>query len=107
MAHKVLLKHPTTGIMQKGFYGFSWTMFFFGGWPPIFRGDILQGLLVILLQWCTFGIGTFIYAFTYNKRYTLALLEKGYQFVDDEMTNARARAALGVSQTLAPVPATS
>lgn len=38
MATVVMLKHPETGIVTKGFYGFSWTTFFFGCLPALFRG---------------------------------------------------------------------
>jgi uncharacterized membrane protein len=27
MAKEILMKHPQTGVIKKGFYGFSWTSF--------------------------------------------------------------------------------
>ena len=79
-----MLKQPSTGILKKGFYGFSWTTLFFGGFPAIFRGEILLGLVVIVVNILTCGIAGIIWAFVYNKKYTLGLLEKGYTFSDAE-----------------------
>jgi hypothetical protein len=41
-----MMKNPNTGVIKKGFYGFSWTTFLFGGIPALFRGDIITGLVV-------------------------------------------------------------
>ena len=39
----------TNGIeIKKAPVGFSWTTFFFGGWPAIFRQDWLWGVLGII-----------------------------------------------------------
>lgn len=46
MAKTVMLRHPQTGILKKGLYGYSWTTLFFSGFPAIFRGDILQAWLL-------------------------------------------------------------
>lgn len=90
MAKIVMMKHEATGIVEKGFYGFSWTSFFFGGFPALFRGDFALGiaLIVVSLVLCVMGVGflnlviSLIWAFVYNRTYTLKLLEKGYQFCD-------------------------
>lgn len=97
MATVVMMKHPQTGLVQKGFFGFSWTTFFFGGWPAIFRGDFIVGVMFIVLQFFTFGIASIIWAFLYNKSYTRKLLEKGYQFADSEGVVSLAKMKLGVA----------
>ena len=101
MAQVVMLRNPQTGIVKKGFFGFSWTTLFWGGLPALFRGDIIIGLVVVVLQILTWGVATFFWAFFYNKQYTLKLIEQGYQFADSEGTVALARAKLGVTQTTA------
>ena len=45
-----MMKHEKTGVVKKGFYGFSWTSFFFGGFSSLFRGDIMTGLIILLLS---------------------------------------------------------
>ena len=97
MATQIMLKHPQTGIIKKGLYGFSWTTLFFGGFPALFRGDIVVGLALIVITILTCGIAGIIWAFVYNKRYTLALIEKGYVFAGAEAENDLASRALGVS----------
>ncbi len=106
MAHVVMLKHPKTGIMKKGFFGFSWTTLFFGGFPAIFRGDLVIGLVFIVLQLLTWGFAGLVWAFIYNKSYTTKLIEQGYELDDHPSVESRARAKLGV---VAPVstPATA
>ena len=101
MAQVVLLKDPKSGVIKKGFYGFSWTTLFFGGWPAIFRGEIGLGLIVMLVTLFTCGIGGIIWAFLYNKRYTIGLLEKGYRFADSDGRITLARAKLGVTEEVA------
>src|ERR1700742_3664235 len=98
MASTILLTQPKTGLVKKGFYGFSWTMLFFGGFVPLFRGDVVMGLLLILLQLFTWGLGTLIFAFFYNKQYTTKLIEQGYVLSGSETENAIARAKIGILQ---------
>lgn len=40
MAEKVMLKNAN-GTIKFGYVGWSWTSFFFGGFPALFRGDFL------------------------------------------------------------------
>ena len=98
MAQVVMLKNPRTGLVKKGFYGFSWTIFFFGGFPYLFRGKLAMCLAMIVVQWITCGIGTLIWAFFANKSYTAELVERGYEFADLEGINSIARAKLGIGQ---------
>lgn len=97
MATVVMMKHNQSGIVRKGYVGFSWTTLFFGGWPAIFRGDIGTGVLFILLQLLTCGVAGLIWAFLYNKSYTRKLLERGYAFADSEGVVALAKQRLGVA----------
>lgn len=92
-----MLKHPQTGILKKGFYGFSWTTLFFGGFPALFRGDIIIGLIVIVLALLTGGISSIIWSFVYNKRYTLNLLEQGYEFYDEDPKVLEAKEKLSIA----------
>ena len=106
MATTVMMKHPETGVIKKGFYGFSWTTFFFGGFPAIFRGEIGLGLIVVVLAMLTLGLSSLIWAFIYNKRYTLGLVEKGYAFADSEGKNGEAKAKLGIAPVKSSAVAT-
>ncbi|MEG6549649.1 hypothetical protein V6C53_05350 [Desulfocurvibacter africanus] len=96
MATAILVKNPQTGIVKKGLYGFSWTTFFFNGFPALFRGDIGTGLILIVLNLPTFGVAGLVWSFIYNKKYTLGLLEKGYVLAGSETENGLARQKLGI-----------
>ncbi|HEY1856405.1 hypothetical protein [Acidocella sp.] len=105
MATMIMLKHKDTGIIKKGFYGFSWTTFFFGAIPALFRQDFITFIgafvVMVILGCITFGIGTFVamvaWAFMYNKYYTRRLIERGYEFNDSPGRTEAACAALGIA----------
>ncbi len=105
MATSIRLRHPQSGIVRTGYYGFSWTSFFFGGFPALMRGDVWVGLAILAgslvasafsagLLWFAVGL---VWAFIYNKRYTLGLIEQGYLFDDDPRRVAAAKRELGVA----------
>ncbi len=96
MATKITMHDPVTGISKSGFYGFSWTNFFFGGFPALFRGDIVIGLVVVVLNVLTWWIAGVIWSFFYNKHFTHRLVEKGYVFTGTEAEVAAAKSALGI-----------
>lgn len=109
MATTIAMRHKESGLIKEGFYGFSWTTFFFGFIPALFRGDFLTfivGVIVALpFAIVTDGISNIfvalIWGFMYNKYYTRKLLERGYEFAGGEGDNMLAAAALGIM----PVPA--
>jgi hypothetical protein len=69
----------TNGIEIKQVpLGFSWTTFFWGGWPAIFRQDWLWGILLILGCIFTYGVAGIVCSFFYNKNYAKRLFEQGY-----------------------------
>lgn len=105
MAATVQMKNLKSGVVKTGFYGFSWTSFFFGGIPALIRGDLMYGLGIIVaaivLGLFSFGLLSIvvnvIWAFVYNKNYTHRLLEAGFEFSGDSASVASAREALGVA----------
>lgn len=104
MATALHLQHPVTGIIKTGYYGFSWTSFFFGGFPALIRGDVGVGLGVLVAGFVFgalgLGLGWFVvglvWAFIYNKHYTTKLIENGYRIADTPERNLEAQRALGV-----------
>jgi len=104
MATRITMKQKETGIMKNGYYGFSWTTFFFGFFPALFRSDFITfigGFVVsVIIGIFTWGIGALfinlIWAFMYNKFYTRKLIERGYVLAGSEADNTLAASALGV-----------
>ena len=98
MATAVLIKHPASGMVKKGYFGFSWTYLIFGWWVPLFRGEVGIAALHFLLTICTFYLWQIIMAFLYNKQYmTRMLVDKGYVLADVEPVNTLARLNLGIA----------
>ena len=73
---KVNLKHPEFEVIKEAPVGFSWTVFFFGFFPPIFRGDKKWGLIILVAAVITLGLSSLIFMFIYNKLYLKSLLNK-------------------------------
>jgi len=80
---KVRLKHPS-GFQKVTKAGFSWTVFFFAFFPPLFRGDWKWALIIFLLAPVTFGVSTIIFSFMYNGIYIRGLLLAGYEPADEQ-----------------------
>ena len=68
-----------SGLVKEAPVGFSWTTFFFGFFPAVFRGDVKWAILMIIAAICTFGLSGFVFCFIYNKLYITGLVEKGYK----------------------------
>ena len=83
---KVIMEHPS-GMVKEVKKGFSWTVFFFGLFVPLIRGDLkwaaIMFALSLLAGSLSFGLGSLfislIFSFIYNKLYIKELLEKGYR----------------------------
>ena len=45
------MKNPQTGQVKQAPVGFSWTVFFWGMFPPFFRGDIKYGFIILFTAW--------------------------------------------------------
>lgn len=76
---KVFLKNPRTGQMREAPVGFSWTMFFFGFFPPLFRGDWITAIILFLLAFVLLCIPSMILAFFYNKMYIRRMINEGFE----------------------------
>ncbi|MEC5408042.1 hypothetical protein VOM14_21030 [Paraburkholderia sp. MPAMCS5] len=104
MATKIILKHPATGLMKDGYYGYSWTYLFFGWWVPLIRGELGVAALHLLFSCFTFGAWQVIVSFLYNKQYmTRMMIDKGFVLAGSPEANARARMRLGVAAPEAQV----
>lgn len=84
----------TNGVeIKKAPVGFSWTVFFFGGIPCLFRQDWLWGICLIIACMFTWGLAALVAAFFYNKVYIKNLISKGYtiqpstEITDDKLKN--------------------
>ncbi|WP_445489145.1 DUF2628 domain-containing protein [Niallia sp. 03133] len=88
---KAVLKNQG-GLRKEVKVGFSWTTFFFGFFPALFRGDLKWAVIMLVIEAIlgsfTLGIGAWIsgivFAFVYNKIYIKELIEKGYQPANDD-----------------------
>ncbi len=94
---KVLIKHRASGLIKYGYFGWSWTYYFFGWFVPIFRGEIGIGMLHLLISLFTFGLFQVIMSFLYNKQYMTRMLVNGWELADNDDVNNLARVTLNIA----------
>lgn len=75
----IMFKNPKTGALKEAPVGFSWTTFFFGFFPALFRGDWKFGAIQFVLQMLTMGLSSLVFCFIYNKLYIKDLIGAGFQ----------------------------
>ena len=75
----IMFNNPKTGAIKEAPAGFSWTVFFFGFFPPLFRGDFKWGIIMMMLQVLTLGFSNLVFMFIYNKCYIKDLIGAGFK----------------------------
>ena len=93
---KINLRHTNSGLNKPGFVGYCWTYFFFSFFVPIFRGEILIGVLHLIFSVVTFGLFQLVIPFLYNKQFTSRMLTSGWELSDTEENMQAARLKLGI-----------
>ena len=89
-----LINHRTNEIKNVK-VGFSLTVFFWGFFPALFRGDwkwlaimIVSNILVGSITW---GFGcwlvSLVFSFIYNKIYVTDLMNQGFEPIDESAAN--------------------
>ena len=76
---KIQFENPNTGAIKEAPVGFSWTVFFFGFFPPLFRGDWKWAVIIFLLACITMTFSNLVFMFIYNKLYIKELIGSGYK----------------------------
>ena len=93
---KINLKHTNSSLNKPGYIGYCWTYFFFSFFVPIFRGEILIGVLHLIFSVVTFGLFQLVIPFLYNKQFTSRMLTSGWELSDTEENMQIARLKLGI-----------
>ena len=75
----IIFENPHTGAIKAAPVGFSWTVFFFGFFPALFRGDWKWAAIMLFLALGTLGASGFVFMFIYNKLYIRDLIGSGYK----------------------------
>jgi hypothetical protein len=89
MAKRIHMAHDG-GMVVDGYKGWSWTCFFFGFLPPLFRGDFRHFVIFFVVHvilgfalFFLFGLANLIFAIViaanYNEWHRKRLIEKGYK----------------------------
>ena len=64
----ITLENKKTNQMKLAPVGYSWTNLFFGFFVPLIRGDWKWGIIFLAVGIVTWGFGSIITSFFYNKR---------------------------------------
>ncbi|MEZ5117992.1 MAG: DUF2510 domain-containing protein [Candidatus Nanopelagicales bacterium] len=92
MATPIRMRRVDVPVEKVAYKGFSWTTFFWGPFPPMFRGDgigVLIGMGLVVVSLFIPLLPFLVWAFFYNDNHFNRLLETGWVPVD--------QAALGVA----------
>jgi len=92
----ITVKHKDSGIKKTARLGWSWTYYYFGFFVPLCRGEILIGLLHLVITILTFGSFQIIWSFLYNKQYTTRLLTDGWVLDDTPEVESFAKKKLRI-----------
>ena len=98
MATRISIKHPESGLVKSGYYGFSWTYLLFGWFVPLFRSELGVGALHLLFTIMTFGLWQLIVCFLYNRQYMTRMLTNGWVLAGSDADNVVAGTKLGISK---------
>lgn len=86
---KITFENPANGYIKEAPVGFSWTVLFFGVFPPLFRSDWKWAAIILLLALITWGLSNIVMAFLYNKFFIKDLLNTGYKVKSVETGTVR------------------
>lgn len=76
---RVNLFNPRLRQGKQAKIGISWTVFFFGPFPALFRGDWKWFLIMLIADVFTAGLSHWVFIFLYNKLYLTDLLTQGFE----------------------------
>lgn len=91
-------KNPITTEVKKAPVGFSWTTFFFGFFPALFRSDWKWAAIQFLAAIFTWGLSSIVFCFIYNSLHIKDLVNSGFKAVSiDDNNLAGASANVGIT----------
>ena len=90
-------KNPITNEMKQAPVGFSWTTFFFGLFPALFRSDWKWAAIMGLCALVTWGFSSIVFCFIYNSLHIKDLVNSGFKAVSiDDNNLAGASSNVGI-----------
>lgn len=78
----VVVNLEKNGMVNQAPIGFSWTTLFFGFFVPLFRGDWVWFIIMLLVGMLSLGVVNIILCFIYNRIYVTKLIENGWRPAD-------------------------
>lgn len=76
---KIVLENPKTGEIRSAPVGLSWTVLFFGFFPPLLRRDWKWATVILVSTFLTMGLSSFVFMVVYNKLYIKELIASGFE----------------------------
>ncbi len=92
----VRIIHTDSGLVKKGFLGFSWTYLVFGWFVPVVRGELGVGVLHFLITVVSLGLSQLVFPLLYNRQFMNRMLTAGWRLDPTDANYEMAKRVLGV-----------
>jgi len=74
---RIRVVHSSSGVGKNGYMVYSWT-YLIGGWfVPVFRGELVIGLIHLVVTLVSFDLSQIVFPFVYNRQYMNRMLTSG------------------------------
>jgi len=74
---RIRIVHSSSGVGKNGYVGYSWTYLIIGWFVPVFRGELVIGLIHLVITLVSFGLSQIVFPFVYNRQYMNRMLTSG------------------------------
>jgi len=92
----VRLIHSSSGLVKDGYVGYSWTYLVFGWFVPMFRGELVIGVVHFVFTLISAGLSQLFFPFIYNRQYMTRMLTSGWQLDSSDSNYELAKRRLNI-----------
>lgn len=93
---RIRIVHSSSGVGKSGYVGYSWTYLIFGWFVPVFRGELVIGLIHLVITLVSFGLSQIVFPFVYNRQYMNRMLTSGWVLDSSDSNYEMAKSKLNI-----------
>ena len=93
---RIRIVHSSSGVGKNGYVGYSWTYLIFGWFVPVFRGELVIGLIHLVITLVSFGLSQIVFPFVYKRQYMNRMLTSGWVLDSSDSNYEMAKGKLNI-----------